>query len=122
MQRSITTPALLGLCVLLMAATPAHVNDFPTQDRVLYVQECIRAHPGPTFEMTSKCSCALDALAANVKYKDYVTMSTITKALSIGGERGGAIRDVPSYEPEIKRLRDLQAKAEKACFINPAPK
>ncbi|MGJ7506671.1 hypothetical protein [Variovorax sp. GT1P44] len=122
MQRSITTPALLGLCALLMAATPVHVNDFPTVDRVLYVQECMRAHPGPSFEMTNKCSCALDALATSVKYKDYVTMSTITKALSIGGERGGAIRDVPSYEPEIKRFRELQSKAEKGCFISPGPK
>jgi hypothetical protein len=122
MPRSITTPALLALCALLMAATPVHVNDFPTVDRVLYVQECMRAHPGPTFEMTNKCSCALDMLAASVKYKDYVTMSTITKAMSIGGERGGAIRDVPSYEPEVKRLREIQAKAEKGCFISPAPK
>jgi hypothetical protein len=122
MKRSITTIALLGLCTPLMAATPAPMNDFPTVDRVLYVQECMRAHPGPTFEMTTKCSCALDAIASSVKYKDYVTMSTITKALSIGGERGGAIRDVPSYEPEIKRLRELQAKAEKGCFISPAPR
>jgi hypothetical protein len=122
MKRSITTIALLGWCTLPMAATPAPVNDFPTLDRVQYVQECMRAHPGPTFEMTSKCSCALDALASSVKYKDYVTMSTITKALSIGGERGGAIRDVPSYEPEIKRLRELQAKAEKGCFIGAGPK
>jgi hypothetical protein len=122
MKRSITTAALLGLCTMLMAATPAPVNDFPTVDRVLYVQECMRAHPGPTFEMTTKCSCALDALATSVKYKDYVTMSTITKAMSIGGERGGQIRDVPSYEPEIKRLRELQAKAEKGCFIGAGPK
>jgi hypothetical protein len=119
---SLTLPSLLSLCALLMAATPAHANDFPTVDRVLYVQECMRAHPGPLFEMTNKCSCALDALASSVKYKDYVTMSTITKAISIGGERGGMIRDVPSYQPEIKRLRELQAKAEKGCFIGPAPK
>ncbi|MDM0073278.1 hypothetical protein QTH90_02725 [Variovorax sp. J2P1-59] len=118
MQRSLLSPSLLSLCALLMAANPAHANDFPTVDRVLYVQECMRAHPGPTFEMTNKCSCALDALAGSVKYKDYVTMTTITKAMSIGGERGGAIRDVPSLEPQAKRYRELQAKAEKGCFIN----
>ncbi|RZL93483.1 MAG: hypothetical protein EOP82_07825 [Variovorax sp.] len=97
-------------------AAPA-ANDFPTVDRVLYVQECMRAHPGPQFEMINKCSCALDALAGSVKYKDYVTMSTVSKAMSIGGERGGAIRDVPSLEPQVKRYRELQAKAEKGCFI-----
>jgi hypothetical protein len=109
---------LPGWCALLLAANPAHANDFPTVDRVLYVQECMRAHPGPQFEMINKCSCALDALSTTVKYKDYVTLSTIGKAMTIGGERGGAIRDVPSLEPQLKRYREAQAKAEKGCFIN----
>jgi len=47
-------------------------------------------------------------------------MSTIVKAMSIGGERGGAIRDVPSYEPQVKRYKELVSTAEKACFIGPA--
>jgi hypothetical protein len=86
---------------------------------VLYVQACMRAHPGPQFEMTNKCSCALDALANEVKYDDYVTMSTVANAMSIGGERGGAIRDAPSLEPQAKKFREVQAKAEKGCFLNP---
>jgi hypothetical protein len=112
----------LTLCALLMLSAAACANDFPTVDRVLYVQECIRAHPGSQFEMTNKCSCALDALAAEVKYDDYVTMSTVSKAMSIGGERGSSIRDVPSLEPQVKRYREVQAKAEKGCFINPEAK
>lgn len=120
MNTSIRRLALPASCALLLAGGAARANDFPTVDRVLYVQECMRAHPGPQFEMTNKCSCALDALASDVKYDDYVTMSTISKALSIGGERGGSIRDAPSLEPQVKRYRELQAKAERACFLNPA--
>ena len=115
---SLACPSLLSLCALWMASGAARANDFPTVDRVLYVQECMRAHPGPQFEMINKCSCTLDAMAGEVKYDDYVTMSTVSKALSIGGERGGAIRDAPSLEPQAKRYRELQTKAEKGCFIN----
>lgn len=111
--------SLLTLCVLSMAGGSAHANDFPTVDRVLYVQECIRQHPGPQFEMTNKCSCALDALANKVSYDDYVTISTISKAMSIGGERGSTIRDAPSLEPQAKRYRELQLKAKEGCFIKP---
>jgi hypothetical protein len=118
MKTSLQHPLLLTLCALLMASAAARANDFPTVDRVLYVQECMRAHPGPQFEMANKCSCALDALARVVTYDDYVTMSTVSKAMSIGGERGGAIRDTPSLEPQAKRYRELQTKAEKGCFIN----
>jgi hypothetical protein len=117
MKTPLPRHSLLTLFALTMVV-PARANDFPTVDRVLYVQECMRAHPGPQFEMTNKCSCALDALARDVKYDDYVTMSTVSKAMSIGGERGGAIRDAPSLEPQAKRYRELQAKAEKGCFIN----
>ena len=115
---SLACPSLLSLCALWMASGAARANDFPTVDRVLYVQECMRAHPGPQFEMINKCSCALDALAGDIKYDDYVTISTVSKAMSIGGERGGAIRDAPSLEPQAKRYRELQTKAEKGCFIN----
>ena len=110
------------MCALLLASAAVRANDFPTVDRVLYVQECMRAHPGPQFEMVNKCSCALDALARDIKHADYVTMSTISKAISIGGERGASIRDVPTLEPQAKRYRELQAKAEKGCFINPERK
>lgn len=104
---------------LLAAAMSASANDFPTVDRVLYVQECLRAHPGQNFEMVNKCSCALDKLALKVKYDDYVTMSTIVKAISIGGERGGDLRDNESIKPQIKRYRDLQSEVQKSCFLDP---
>jgi len=105
-----------------MSSAAVRANDFPTLDRVQYVLECMRAHPGPQFEMTSKCSCALDALANELKYDDYVTMSTVSKAISIGGERGGAIRDAPALESQAKSYRELQTKVEKGCFINPGTK
>jgi hypothetical protein len=103
---------------LLAGAVPASANDFPTADRMLYVQECIQAHPGPNFEMVNKCSCALDRLALKVKFDEYVTMTTIVKAVTIGGERGGELRDNETIKPQIKRYRDLQSEAQKACFLS----
>ncbi len=105
---------------LLLAAGGAWANDFPTIDRVLYVQECVRNHPGPYFEMINKCSCALDALARQVSYDDYMTMNTATNANSIGGERGGYIRDAETLQVQIRRFRDLQTKVKQGCFINVA--
>lgn len=122
MKTSFPGRSLSMLCALLMASAASHANDFPTVDRVLYVQECMRVHPGPSFEMINKCSCTLDALARELTYDDYVTLSTISKAMSIGGERGSAVRDVPSYEPQLKRYRELQAKSEKGCFLGPVGK
>jgi len=97
--------------------TAVRANDFPTAERVLYVQECVKNNPGPHFEMINKCSCAIDALAREIKYDDYVTMTTIVNAMSIGGERGNDLRDNETLKPQVKRYRDLQAQAQKTCFI-----
>ena len=56
----------------------------------------MREHPGPQFEMLNKCSCAVDTIARDLPYDDFVTMSTATNANTIGGERGSYIRDVES--------------------------
>jgi hypothetical protein len=114
-----TLPRFLAAAALLALAGHAAANDFPTVDRVLYVQECMKANPGPNYEMVNKCSCALDALAREVKYDDYVNMTTIVNAISIGGERGSELRDNETVKPQIKRYRELQAKVQQGCFIAP---
>ncbi|HWH82954.1 MAG TPA: hypothetical protein VNU71_12045 [Burkholderiaceae bacterium] len=113
-----STAVAVAALAALLAGGAARANDFPTADRVLYVEDCIRANPGPYFEMVNKCSCAVDAIAAEVKYDEYATMQTISNGMTIGGERGGAIRDVPTLQPELKKYRELQAKVKKSCFIN----
>jgi hypothetical protein len=104
---------------LLAAPLASQANDFPTVDRVLYVQECMRSHPGPQFEMVNKCSCALDKLATELSYDDYVTMSTAANATTIGGERGSYIRDAENLQVQIRQYKALQIKVKKSCFILP---
>lgn len=121
--RTLLRPAtVLALtCAALGSALAADTpNDYPTIDRVMYVQECMATHPGPQFEMMNKCACALDAMAREVKYDDFVEMSTAAKATSIGGERGSYIREAPALQKDIKRFKELQAKVEKGCFLGPA--
>lgn len=107
---------------LLAGAAPATArdNDFPTVDRVLYVQECMRSHPGGGhYEMVNKCACAQEHLAAEISFDDYVNMSTAANATTISGERGGYIRDNEPLQELIKRYRALQTRVKKACFVIP---
>jgi hypothetical protein len=113
---------LVAVSLAAVAGAAAAANDYPTVDRVLYVQACMKAHPGPFFEMLNKCSCALDAMAAEVPYDDFVSMNTMANANSIGGERGGVIRDNEPAQEQIKRYKALQSKAQKHCFLEPDAK
>lgn len=120
------TPSLLrrsagviATLALASGAAQAAQADYPTAERVLYVQECMVAHPGPNFEMIQKCSCVIDAMAQEISYDQYVEISTAAKAISIGGERGSYTREAPGVQDMAKRYRDLQGKAQKRCFIGP---
>lgn len=118
-MRPPTTPAHWIAAAWLAASAPVHAYDYPTADRVVYVQACMREHPGGHYEMLNKCSCVLDAIAREVPYDDYVTMSTAANANSIGGERGSYIRDVEPLQLQIRKFRQLQAQARKGCLFAP---
>ena len=95
-------------------------HDYPTSERVIYVEACMREHPGGGhYEMLNKCSCALDTIMRSVSYDDYDTLSTVYNAATIGGERGAEFRDAPGMQDKLKQYRKLQADAQKSCMIAP---
>jgi hypothetical protein len=103
--------------LLALAAGAAHAFDYPTSERVVYVESCMHDHPGMHYEMLNKCSCTLDTIARELSYDDYVEVSTAMNATTIGGERGAYIRDVPTLQDQIRKFKALQAKAQKSCFL-----
>jgi len=107
-----------GGLVLAAGVAFAQTNDYPTTDRVVFVMACMRDHPGNHFEMINKCSCAIDAIARELPFDTYTAMSTALNANTIGGERGGYIRDTEMLQGDIRKFRQLTTKAKKGCFIN----
>jgi len=117
-QRRFAALARLAAGCAALWAGAAQAHDYPTAERVIYVQACMRDHPGPHYEMVNKCSCVIDRIAQDIAFDDYVTMSTATNANSIGGERGSYIRDVDTLQQQIRKFRALQTQAMKSCLIN----
>ena len=114
------TPRWIALMALPTAAWPAHAFDYPTSERVTYVEACMRENPGHHYEMLNKCSCVIDTIARELPYDDFVTMSTAANAVTIGGERGYYIRDVEPLQVQIRKFRQLQAQARKSCLLDAA--
>jgi hypothetical protein len=115
--RAVSLAVLATFALGMLATTPARAHDYPTADRVLFVEKCMAQHPGPRFEMINKCSCVLDRIASEVSFSEFDTMLTATNAFSIGGERGNYIRDTEVLTKEIKHYKELQNTAKKGCFI-----
>jgi hypothetical protein len=123
LPRSLLRSALAatGLAAAISSAcaqtAPADTG-YPTADRVVFVQACMRDNPnGGYYEMVNKCSCALDTIARQLSFDEFTTMETATNANSISGERGSYIRDTDELQKLIRKYRGIKADAFKACFV-----
>lgn len=92
-------------------------HDYPTNERVEFVLECMREHLGPAFEMVQKCSCALDRIAEQLSFDDFITASTLAKAVSIAGERGSALRNNENAQADAGRFRSLYDRVRTKCMF-----
>ena len=93
-------------------------NNYPTLDRVQYVLECVQNYPDKVHqEMVYKCSCAIDEIAKQISYDDFINDWTASKAITIAGDRG-AIREHQMVKGMVKQFNDVQGSAQKTCLFN----
>jgi len=107
----------LCIAALLLGPGIALAEAYPTVDRVQYVLECMKNHEGK-YEYLYKCSCAIDAIADRLSYKDYVEASSVARYSTMGGERMGVFRESDEMRALTKKWKSVEAEANKACFID----
>ena len=107
-----------GLALLLAAGMPAfaQAHDYPTADRVEYVLECMVDHQSKQ-EYLYKCSCAIDQIAREIGYDEYVESATALRHQALSGPRGAEFRDPGAGKAMATKYKAIQDKARKACYV-----
>jgi hypothetical protein len=107
-------------CIFLMVVhtwASAQIADYPTVERILFVDECVRAHPQRHHqEMLYKCSCVLDKLAEDISFARYAELIASSNAYSIAGERGSAVR-TEHVLSNVKEYRLRLSEAGNTCLL-----
>lgn len=92
-------------------------NDFPTRDRVDYVLECVAKHGGLTYISQYACGCKIDKIAEQMSFEEYEAARTFGQMQKTPGENGAPFRD-PKQSKDLRgKLKEVEAAAEKACFV-----
>ena len=91
-------------------------NDYPTVARVEYVNECIGANGGKLAALY-QCSCAIDKIAAQLTYDEFVEAGTYARYAALPGEGGGIFRDPPQGKELAKLYRKLESEAHSSCGL-----
>ena len=111
---------LIATTALCRADTPPQDDhaghDYPTSARVEYVQECMLRNGGE-LSYLYKCSCAIDRIANELTYDDFVEWGTFARNASLAGERGGVFRDSDEARENAKQYRAIEAEAYKNCGL-----
>lgn len=110
--------SLSAFFMLAANAVPLSVlaHDFPTTARVEYVLECMKTHNGK-YEYLYKCSCAVDEIAKQVPFDEYVEISTALRHQTLGGERGAVFRDPANVKAMAGKYKTIERRAADACFV-----
>ena len=111
--------SLIGLMPACASLAAGQANDFPTVSRVEYVVECMREAPVQSREYLYKCACVVDAIAQRMSYDEFVQESTVTNAITIGGERGEVARGMRGGRKVVRHFHEVENEARKACFMKP---
>jgi hypothetical protein len=98
-------------------AVPTPVNDFPTQDRVEYVLECVAKKGGLKYETLYPCICKADKVAEKMTHSEYAEAKTFTYLRKTPGDQGGIFRDPPQATKLRDKLKAAEEYAEKSCFV-----
>jgi hypothetical protein len=102
---------------LISLKAQAQIVDYPTLDRVLFVDECVRTQPQRhRQEMLYKCSCVLDKAAEEISFPHYIELMTSANAYSIAGERGSAVRSERVMD-QVKEFKSAMTKAGNFCLM-----
>lgn len=116
--------ALLSACAGTQEQQPetvtepaAFVSDFPTQDRIEYVLNCVAQHGGLTYITQYACGCKVDKIAEKMPFEEYDAAKTISYLKNLPGEGGAAFRDPKRAKELRKKLKEAEDFAEKSCFV-----
>jgi hypothetical protein len=114
------TIASIGSLLLCFAmAAPAIANDtgdrYPTSDEAFYVLACMEMN-GHDAVGLHKCSCAINAVEAQLPYQQYSDAVLVFAMRQAGGERAAIFRDTAPMKEIADRFIRAQSQANQQCF------
>jgi hypothetical protein len=111
--------ALLGFLMMAGSSAAAESDPFasryPTSDETFYVLACMEMN-GQNAEGMQKCSCAINAIEAQIPYEQYSEAALVFAMRQAGGERAALYRDTVAMKEIADRFIRAQTRANRQCF------
>jgi hypothetical protein len=113
-----TIASLGGVLLCLSMAAPATADGggrYPTSDEAFYVLACMETN-GRDADGLHKCSCAINAIEAQLPYQQYSEAVLVFAMRQAGGEKAAIYRDTAPMKEIADRFLRAQSQANRQCF------
>jgi hypothetical protein len=114
-----TIASIGGVLLCFSMAAPASAADvgarYPTSDETFYVLACMETN-GRDADGLHKCSCAINAIEAQLPYQQYSEAVLVFAMRQAGGERAAIYRDTAPMKEVADRFIRAQSEANRQCF------
>lgn len=109
---------LFFLMAMLALPWQSHAaNDYPTEEIVRNVIDCMTALGGLNDPNLYTCSCRADHIMANLAFPEYDDALFWDRNRQMTGERGGMVRDNEKGKAHSQKFEKVLKTAEKSCPV-----
>lgn len=90
-------------------------NDYPTDERVLYVLNCLQELDRYSLDDLQTCACRIDSIASDISFEDYNYAVAYDRNRKMGGKKGGIFRNNKAGKEFSKALMAAREVADRQC-------
>ena len=107
----------VSIAILLLGTGSVLADEYPTEETVRYVLNCMAELGGESDENLYTCICRYDAIRAAMPYSDYEEGVTYERNKAMPGEKGAFFRENKRGEGFYEKVKEVRKEAESSCLV-----
>jgi hypothetical protein len=107
----------INMTLFFLGTGSVLANEYPTQETVRYVLNCMSELGGETDENFYTCACRYDSIRSAMTYSDYEEGYTFERNMKMPGEKGSSFRDNDRARRFYEKLLTARATADSNCIV-----
>ena len=107
----------LTLAVFLLGTVSVQANEYPTDETVRYVLNCMVELGGQTDDNLYTCACRYDSIRTHMTFAEYEEGLTYERNKEMPGEKGAFFRDNERGEGFYEKLKESRKLADSSCLV-----
>ena len=108
---------VISLAIFLFGTMPSMAYEYPTEETIRYVLDCMTALGGQTDQNLYTCSCRYDSIREVISFGDYADAKTYERNKAMPGKKGGFFRDNKRGEELYSVLVKVREQADEQCIV-----